>query len=743
MKKIISLLLCACMLLTALTGCGFGFGRNDGELFTGVSHPYGDSVNSDGDANGRGENAGSSNNGSGADFGGDGDGFVSESSGSGFSGNSSGNNAGVTIKMDIPTTGDVLAIAKKYYTYHSAALNGDLKGEFTSNAGAVSFDGKSNDAERSESLCTYASSIAMFEGDGDYSVACAAAAIGWSQGYARASGTLASILELAGFVADKDRLNDAAKLAAYAISIDNGNADFYITLGWVRFDLYDLDGALEAAEAALTLEPGNSAALKLKIEILYWKGGTFLSASAKQIGDELEENDGELSKRISEQEKAAKNIPPHEMDRSKAEYLSNLQQLYALEVITPADMTDTYFPGQSSELREKILTISEEDKKLRIPEFPADLVSSGVVAAHNDCAGLLSEYILWLIDQRDIANDKYWDIKNNTPKDGRYIDYHDLSPVDCMILYNEQVYQEALSNFGSYVMWIWGEDIDPVLQSLSEAGDPRLKELKSIYESTRKEEDWIKFRLASNEYIEKTIEATVPLYIEWYNTVVDEAQRLWENMLPFARCSRYPEVSVAELYAEIMEWVIQPGTDIDLLWYHTNTGQNYEPNLSYADLESAAAALAKYMSAETGNNANSLQGYSVSVDFGPFKFKLSTNKVEAEYVNGAACRVAYDWKAKDMEFGVGAGYKAKIGAVQGAQVGVEAKGFVNFVVNLKSNEVTDVYISAEAKGSAGSYTSGGQGRVSLMGKGASISSSAKQKLGPIAIEHKTALIKSG
>ncbi|MCL1874996.1 MAG: hypothetical protein FWF87_01900, partial [Synergistaceae bacterium] len=46
------------------------------------------------------------------------------------------------------------------------------------------------------------------------------------------------------------------------------------------------------------------------------------------------------------------------------------------------------------------------------------------------------------------------------------------------------------------------------------------------------------------------------------------------------------------------------------------------------------------------------------------------------------------------------------------------------------------------KGSAGSFEAGGQARVSLMGKGADISSAAKRKLGSFAVEHERKLIKT-
>ena len=725
-RRIISLLLCFCLLLPLVSACDFDLfgGNNSGGIsFAGVEHSYGGATNADGTTGG---------NQYGAVISGDG-GIVSN-------GVSSGMNIGVTA----PAAGDILAIAKKYYDYHSAALNGELKGEFTRDAGAVTFDGKSNDAERSESLCTTAAVIAMLEGDGDYAVGCAAAAVGWSQGYARGAGTLAAMLETAGFVTDKDRLDDAVKLAVYAIALDKNDADFYVTLGRALYRQNDLDGALEAVEAALVLEPGNSAAINLKIEILFKKGGyAFTAAQKKDIGDNLKENDGELSKRITEQEKAAEGIKPHEIDRSKAEYLQNLRDLYELEAITPSDMTDAYFPAQSQQLREKILTLTEEDKNLRLPEFPADLVSSGRVAAHNEKNLVLHEYVMWEFNQRDIANDKYRAIKENTPKDGRYIDYHDLSPVDCMILYNEQVYKEALRNFFSYVVWIWQEDIDPEMQRLADAGDPKLKELRTIYENSHEEEDRIRFYLASNEYIENTIEAIVPLHIEWYNTVREEAERLWEEMLPFARCTRYPEVSVAELYSDLVDYALYPLGGVTLLYYNTNSCGNYDTDLSYADLQSAADALAKATSLPPYNEADPLNGFTISFEFGPFEFKLSSNKIEIEYVNGSACKASFDWKSKELEVGVGVGYKAKVGTIKGAQVGVEAKAYVNFVIDVKNNEVSDIYVSAEAKGTAGSLEAGGQARVSLFGKGAGLSSQVKPKLKGFAIEHEAELIKTG
>ncbi|MCL1875728.1 MAG: hypothetical protein FWF87_05665 [Synergistaceae bacterium] len=662
------------------------------------------------------------------------------------------------IDVTAPTAGDVLAIAKKYYGYHSTALNGSLKGEFARDAGSVAFDGKANDARRAESLCNTASAIAMLNGDGDYAVAAAAAAVGWAPGYARGAGTLAAMLVKAGFITDKDRLNDAVKLAAYAISIDKADADFHITLGWALFDLNDLDGALEAAEAALAIEPGNSAALNLKIEILNKKGGTFLSAAAGKIGDDLKENDGELSKRLTKQEKAAEGMRMANKDDSKEEALRKFNQFCELEPVTPADMIESVFPTEARQIRKQVSTVSDSDKAMfnnSIRPFPNGLYRTARQV--HEMEDEISEYWKWEHDDQEKRGHNVI-----TPafraaeaaKRKRGTEYHrPQTPLDYMLEYNRGVLLNARIAAGEYLgkldyeysnelHEIYEKDSRKYKEALAtrDAEKEAAERLPEPAKSAAHEAAEIKYKLAINDAEDIAFKERMPIKSKYYDESKRVSRQLWEKMLPFARATRHPEYEVINLYHDAcrhIEFAISLASTRPALYY---------PEVSAEDLQealaTARAAIEQLMAQEQSPFEDVTNGFTISVEFGNFEFKLSNNKIEVEYVDGAACKVAFDWKSKELEVGMGVGHKAKLGTVKGAQVGVEAKAYVNFVLNLRNNEVTDIYISAEAKGSAGSFEAGGQARVSLLGKEAGISSAAKRKLGSFAIEHEMALIKT-
>ncbi|MCL1875729.1 MAG: hypothetical protein FWF87_05670 [Synergistaceae bacterium] len=674
----------------------------------------------------------------------------------------------VKINVTAPAEGEILAIAKKYYDYHSTALNGSLKGEFTRDVGSVAFDGKANETKRAESLCNTASTIAMLKGDGDYAVGCAAAAIGWSQGYARGAGTLAAILEMAGFINDRDRLSDATKLAAYAISIDKSDADLYVTLGRLLYVQNDLDGALEAVEAALAIEPGNSAALNLKIEILNKKGGTFLSAAASKIGDDRKENDGEMSKRITKLENAAKGMKRANDDDSKEEALRKLEQLYTLEPLTPADMAEGLFPSESAEVRKRVNTVSAEDRAMltkNFPVFPNGLYRTAgqVYAMNND----IQDYFNWVTYKAKEQRSANVYLPASAAAEAaraargggfnRIIIRPDATPLDYQWTYNYQIVHAAEVAFNRYTKVLFNESFKSIIE-VSAKHQRKIEEVFETYKieiaaaerlpepqkSAAIEAATIKRKLAENEASGIKFKEVMPIYSKLFDEAKKQSERLWEKMLPFARATEYPE----DIIFGLLELALEEPWDIIYNLACGNMALGITPynlDVSPVDLEEAKEALAALQ--EMMVNQQSLfydvtNGFTISTEFGPFEFKLSNNKIEVEYVDGAACKVAFDWKSKELEVGVGVGHKAKLGMVKGAQVGVEAKAYVNFVLDLRNNEVTDIYLSAEAKGSAGSFEAGGQARVSLMGKGADISSAAKRKLGSFAIEHERELIKT-
>jgi len=229
----------------------------------------------------------------------------------------------------------------------------------------------------------------------------------------------------------------------------------------------------------------------------------------------------------------------------------------------------------------------------------------------------------------------------------------------------------------------------------------------------------------------------VPLVSKYYDESKRLSQRLWEQMLPFARATRHPEYEVLNLYhaacfqVEFAISLLQPNGAIP----------HYNPEVAASDLqaiEEALKALEELMAQEHSLFYDVTNGLTISIALGPFEIKLSNTNVEVEAVKIAAVRVSYDWKNKEVEVGVGVGVKAKLAA--GTGMGVEAKSYANFVIDLRNVEVTDVYVSAEAKGSFVAHEGGVEARVSVMGKGASLSTSSKQGLGSFAIEHKRELI---
>jgi hypothetical protein len=120
-----------------------------------------------------------------------------------------------------------------------------------------------------------------------------------------------------------------------------------------------------------------------------------------------------------------------------------------------------------------------------------------------------------------------------------------------------------------------------------------------------------------------------------------------------------------------------------------------------------------------------------------FEFKVSNTKIELEYVNGLAARVAFDWKSQELEMGVGVGIKMKL---SGTKTGVEAKMYNNIVFDLRKNVVTDAYYSAELKGSIQGLEAGAQLKASVMGKGTRFSTAAKTKIVNYLVEHENEII---
>jgi len=742
--------------------------------------------------------------------------------------------------------GEMLAIAKKYYDHHSGVLRSSLIGEFALEAGAVTFDGKLNDAGRAEALCTVSAAIAAVSGDGDYAVGCAAAAVGWANGYARSANTLASVLELGGFIADGNRLNDAKELAEYAISIDKDDADFYLTLAHVLNDMGDKEGALAAVESALALDPENNAALILKINLLMARGGG--GESVKKIAEDVKKTDGELSKRDRELKKDAGPIGAPNSRDTMEEAKKKFERMCDLEPITPADMLEIIAPSQARQLRMKILTVTAEEKDLGLPVFPYKMLSDPRYI-YKDLEGL-EKYEFWLIGQKDKAagkDDPISGMKDAASAETNYNSFVDnmpdipgldlksmmkgtgdpqsisidtiinsmpkvpgldmksvmdgtfdpspadigsmlnsimgamsaqtglnlsaavsnpslfFSPVSCMLNYNEEISHNAGVNFKHYCIKYRSEINKNVVNKASEkirkklgtSGETFMREhmeivdemaaASSLPEDIRQavldaleakfDAAYIRYLCEQNAAEEEALRETLPALDNFYQDVRREGERIWEKMLPFARCTNHPDVSVQDLFEYIVYNVINA---IDYaLGVHRMFQVTY-PEVSSEDLiaaEQAVYAAEEYIGTAVQNNADRLKNVMFSVEVGPFEVKFGTTRVELECVAGGAGRISYDWKSKQMELGVGVGAKAKVGVIGG-----EAKAYVNVVFDTQNGEVADVYCNGGLKGVVGTSEVGIYGRASVA-NGVRVSSTVTQRYGAVGIEREVVIWK--
>ena len=671
--------------------------------------------------------------------------------------------AGTTPNLDIaaPKTNEILTMAKKYYDTHSTKLQSSLKSEFTGDVGAVNFDGKLNDSKKAEKLCNTAAVIAMFEGDGDYAVGCAAAAVGWASMYARSAGTLAALLETAGFITDGNRLTDAKKLAEYAISLDKNDIDFYITLARVLYRLGDIDGALKAIEAALAIEPGNNAALMFKIEILNKKGGASLSSSAPALGMALRANDGELSKSLTELEQKTAGMTEATDDDSKAEVLSKLEQLYTLEPLTSADMMEEIFPSESTQIRRQVNTVSAGDMAKLTKNFP--IFPNGLYRTRRQVDEMrdeIKEYWDWIhYTCADDRSNKYLqaftEAEAARAQRGKSIslDSPNATTLDYQWGYNRQIFLAAHRSFLCYTRKI-SDDYVKEWGDISGKQSRKYKEAKEILDRELLEAGHLnvgghnnchcsvyyrKFERACNEAAEIHFKEMLPLVSKFYDEIKKVAVRHWEKTLPFARATQYPESDALYLYNDVLETVWWA---MDRLSAAGVGNTFYYPELTEADnasIEEAIKALQELKAQQTTVFEDATNGFTISIEFGPFEFKVSNNKVEVEYVNIIAAKVSFDWKKQELELGVGVGFKGKIN--KAPLFDGDVKYYNNFVIDVRKKEVTDVYISAEAKASFSGFEGGAQMKISVMGNGTSLSTAAKQKLGNYMIEHEAEIIK--
>jgi len=678
------------------------------------------------------------------------------------SGDSAYNNNGGTgggLSITGVSANDILAIAKKYYDHHSKAMDDSLKGDFDRDAGGVNFDGKLNDVIRAEELSNRANVIALMEGNGDYAVACAAAAVGFAPGYAWSAGALAAILEQAGFIEDRARLNDAEKLAEYAVSLDKEDADLYLILAQIRF-YGNTAGALKAVDAALELEPDNNPALIFKLNLLNKGGATGNSdadisndPAAAEISSKLKSNEGELSKRDSEQERAAKGIKGPKEGDSAEELLRKLHELYKLEVITPADMVEKIMPAKAREFRKQVTTLTPEEKDLKFPAFPMKLLPSARLVTTDVYKDMLDGYIDWLsrytrnmhlgivkISKEALAADTAR-MEEAQKKNPKYIPVpkdEDKTSVDFMLEYNRQVLIAATDCFIRYYYERLKEYMDKVADAdpLGKWWDAEMEYLPQKGTETE-ERAYVKMGNDVNKASEQYMDTFVAECSKLYEDLTREAQFLWENMLPFARCTVMSGRNQADLLEMAVEYPWGALMEIDAKSPHKAL-RYFHGELSYSESMGTIPSPGETQKeVELPQYFDKYEAYTFSASAGPVEFKITTSKVEIEYSEGVVLRGSYDWKAQQLEVGGGVSAKATFKPVMGQGVGGEAKATVNFVFDLRKREVTDIYIVGEMKGEVPTFEGGIQLRVSLKTGEAVISSTAKAKFGDLGLEYET------
>jgi len=269
-------------------------------------------------------------------------------------------------------------------------------------------------------------------------------------------------------------------------------------------------------------------------------------------------------------------------------------------------------------------------------------------------------------------------------------------------------------------------------------------------------------KLTDNAAYVECMKSLVSHLSDMHTKIQKEGQRLWEKMLPFARCTEDPGSSVKSLHFSVMEFsnraagseaaytTLRPTIQVK---YWDGSGESsdwsirsYETGLTEADFAQQEQELRELESwaekVRWDGNIDSwpLEEFTFSVEVGSLEFKISSTKAEVEYCNGFAAKMSYDWKNNVIETGLGMGYKGSLGVVRGAQVGVETKVYANVVFDLNKRNVTDFYVSAEFKGSVGLWEGGGQITKSFMGKGTQMTAQTKLKFPSGSFEHNSVII---
>lgn len=634
---------------------------------------------------------------------------------------------GAYEKMPTPDQKEVLLIAKRYYEAHSKIVHKEAAREFSQHVGAVAFDGKLSDIDRGELLCNKAAVVTVMQGDCNFAVAVAAAAIGWMPNNPRAADMLASVLDKALFITGPDRLRDAEKLCRYAVSLEKKDAKFFITLAQIIYDRGDLNGALEAIDEALRIQPDNHAALKFKLEMLTEKGG---GGSASEVSKKLKDADGELSKRDTKQERESKGMKEPKDNDSADDSKRKLDDYCRLEYISSADMIGRLDPSVADALRDLI----KKEERLPLLEFPPFL------------KGDAKPMIIWLLERNSVMSYINWlrEYKEKVSQtegsdEEAFYDPFDMTAADYMMQYNGEILhaaEEAFRNYCNKITEKHDKEWDERVEARADKHMSIIDKLHTDSQSVGHEAARIIYERALNIIQEEYMMGCVKASMELYNKIRMESERLWKHMLPFARCTESAGRDVAFLYFTCLYEVSMP--IYSCVAIQIMVINEYYPDTFSQNLEQAIAEYKAREAAEKYDNSYSLPDVTISLEMGPLELKIGPSSIELECVEGAAARTSYNWKTGNMEVGVGAGVKGKAGFV-----GVEAKGYANVVFGLRSGQIHDAYLSGEVKGSAKGMERGMVGKVSVMGNGASLSTTRKVSAGGLGIEHEKKLIGSG
>lgn len=691
---------------------------------------------------------------------------------------------------------DILTIAEKYYHDRLPLLHPDLKEEFAAAAGKVNFSGAESLSDISSKLCNLASVETAFSLNGDFAVLTATSAIAKDADNADAAHTLSAVLLEAMFLTDANRLEDALACVSYAISIQE-TWKYDYTLSQIYAEMEKYDEAFTAIDRALVLDPGNFACIDFKVVLLKKMGGS--ATAIKTLEKEAEKNDGDLGKRLKKQENATEGYTQPSADESKEELEKKFNEFIALKPITISDLFTNVYPEEAAKLQEKIMKVSESDK-FKLPAFPDKLFKTAKII-EEDCFDEATEYAEWLNDSiNDLveqANKDYqkayqdnyaqqapqvgnsrqdivdkakeyqemlenlseeqleqWmeeNVLNMLPQnsEGSQAQMNppetaasDKTNVEFMMHYNMSVVNAGVYSFAFYALALNKEFIDTSIEANQFMSDKVIryeKQKRTEMDNAPEEEKPVialKYELMINAACEEYVRNLLPQASRDYARITNMAHEVWAEVLPYLRSSHMPEVYIPYYQSVIIQHSLLVLSEVTFL-----RGTPYNRFISDEDLEAAEEALEEYrqyMEEVALAAANSGSEIQLSLDLKIVKINITPNSAELEVmVKIVAARVQYDWKKDQVEVGAGVGASLDGGA---KLIKVEAKMLANVVIDLRKNNISDIYVNSEASASIGGYGVEGGGKISLLGKGSSTYSGITAERGSVSVKHKQELI---